>query len=356
MKLSLVRLFPVLSLFAPASCVSLSSSSSPTLLTEAQGPGVYASETAVVGTRFPVTVRTLSLPGGDCGAGPCPPGSDALTAMSAECDASACTAVVDTASTDVATFLVTPTVAGATVLHVHVRGGSGDYSDTLAMTFVPTSHIEVHEGDAQPRILNRVKYASLPGSKLDWTITLESDDGTRLAAEASRIRATVDGAAFAAVPNSMGDPSYVTLAAMQPGTSAVHLTLGAVTRSVSLSVIDAQEVTRVEFHPVPVATPEQEYGETLEGPDVFSASAATSLTVSLLKGWAPYALVLRTKSGAPAMGGASHLSVVPLDLGTVVAVDDGFLTLQSDATRAGTGSLTGTVGSATVSIPVVLTD
>jgi hypothetical protein len=256
----------------------------------------------------------------------------------------------------VPTFVVTPTAAGPTVLHVHVRADGSDSSDTLPMTFFASGHIEVHEGDPRPRILNRVKYASLAGSKLDWQITLESDAGTRLAADPSSVQVMVDGAAFGVTPNSMGDPSYVTLQAMQPGMAMVHMTLGASTRSLSLSVVDAADVTGVEFHPVLAAPPDQTDSETLEGPDVFSGNAATSLTVSLLQGSSDWGLVLHTRSGALAMGGASHLGIVPQDLGALVTVDDGFLTLQSDRTSDATGSLTGTIGSAAVSVPVVLTN
>src|SRR5258707_6045048 len=123
-----------LAFIALAGCVVASSSSAlPTVLTtDAEGPGVYSPTFALVGTPFPVLVRAISLPGGNCGVAPCPGGGPNLTAVSAECDDHACTAVVRADAQGVPTFLVTPTAAGPTMLHVHVRGANGDdYSDTL---------------------------------------------------------------------------------------------------------------------------------------------------------------------------------------------------------------------------------
>ena len=358
MRFSLFLLAVLMLAFSGCSASSSSSRSlSGVLLTEAQGPGVYESRSALVGTPFPVTVMTLGLPEGICGMGPCSGGEEELTATSAECDASACSAVVSADATGVPTFTVTPTAAGATVLHVHLRGTSGrDYSDTLAMTFVAAAHLEVHES-LQP-ILNRVKYADLPGSELTWQITLDSDDGESLAADASQVEATVEGSAYALGSNSKQDPSYITLDAVQPGTSIVHLGLGASSRSVALSVIDASQVTGVEFHPIPAVTVDQRIAQTLEGPDVFSADAVTSLTETTsqgLDGSSAWAVVLHTKSGALAMGGASLLSVLPKGLASVTTFDDGFFTLRTGGADATTGTLTGTIGSAVASVPVVLT-
>jgi hypothetical protein len=350
---------PVLML-AFAGCSASSSSPrslSGVLLTEAQGPGVYESTSALVGTPFPVTVRALGLPEGNCGTGPCPGGGEGLTAISAECDASACSAVVSADATGVPTFTVTPTAAGATVLHVHLRGTSGrDYSDTVAMTFVAAAHLEVHES-LMP-ILNRVKYADLPGSELTWQITLDSDDGESLAADASQLQTAVEGGAYALGSNSKQDPSYITLDAVQPGTTVVHLSLGASSRLLSLSVIDASQVTGAEFHPIPAATVDQAIAQTLEGPDVFSADAVTSLTETTsqgLDGSSAWAVVLHTKSGALAMGGASLLSVVPKAFASVTTFDDGFFTLRTGGSDAATGTLTGTIGSAVVAVPIALT-
>jgi hypothetical protein len=352
---------PALLALGLASCGSPSSSSSPSLsgvlLTEAQGPGVYESKSALVGTPFPVTVSALGLPDGDCGIGPCPAGSEELTAISAECEAGACSAVVSVDATGVPTFMVTPTVAGSTVLHVHLRGTSGrGYSDTLALTFVASAHLEVHESLLP--LLNRVKYADLPGSELTWQITLDSDDGVSLAADASQAQAAVEGSAYALGSNSKQDPSYITLDAVQPGTAVVQLSLGASSRSLSLSVIDVSDVTGVEFHAIPPATEDQTIAQTLEGPDVFSPDAVTSLTETTaqgLDGSSAWAVVLHTKSGALAMGGAALLSVVPKAFGSVATFDDGLFKLWADPTSSTTGTLTGTIGSALVSVPIVLT-
>jgi hypothetical protein len=351
---------PLVLPLALASCSSPSSSPSLSgvLLTEAQGPGVYESDSALVGTPFPVTVRALGLPEGNCGIGPCPAGGEELTAISAECDASACSAVVNADETNVPTFMVTPTVAGPAVLHVHLRGTSGrDYSDTLALTFVASAHIEVHESLAP--LLNRVKYADLPGSGLGWQITLDSDDGESLAADASQVQATVEGGAYALVSNSKQDPSYITLEAVQPGTAVVHLSLGDSTRSLSLSVIDVSDVTGVEFHSIPPEAMDQVLIPTLEGPDVFSPDAVTSLSETTLQGLdgsSAWAIVLHTKSGALAMGGAGLLSVVPEAFASVAAFDGGGgFNLWADPTSSTTGTLTGTIGSALVSVPIVLT-
>ncbi len=136
----------------------------------------------------------------------------------------------------------------------------------------------------------------------------------------------------------------------------MRVSLGASARSLSLSVVDVSDVTGVEVHAIPTPTVDQRLAETLEGPDVFSAAAVTSVTESLLQGGSTWALVLHTKSGAPAMGGASRLGLAPQDLGSIVTSEDGVFTLQSDRTSAATGKLTGTIGGAVVSLPVVLTD
>jgi hypothetical protein len=221
------------------------------------------------------------------------------------------------------------------------------------MTFLAAAHIEVHEAP----ILNRVKYAALQGAKLNWQITLDSDDGKRLAADLSTIQTTLDGAAYALRSNSKREPDYITLEAVQPGNAMVHLGLGASARSISLSVIDVSEVTSVEFHPIPVATSDQRYAETLEGPDVFSADAVTSLAESRSQqDWARWALVLQTRSGTLAMGGASLLRVDPQDLGAVVTFDDGFFTFQGNLLGPTSGTLTGTIGSAVLSVPFTVTN
>src|SRR5215471_3865666 len=135
------------------------------LLALPQSPGTYTSDYALVGTRFPVVATLLSLPGGDCGGGPCPSASETLTAVSATCDGDACSAVADAATDGAAHFLVTPTRAGQTVVHLHARGESGDdFSGSVNLTFVSSAHVEVHHDDHQlTPLVNRSKYAALPG-------------------------------------------------------------------------------------------------------------------------------------------------------------------------------------------------
>jgi hypothetical protein len=72
------------------------------------------------------------------------------------------------------------------------------------------------------------------------------------------------------------------------------------------------------------------------------------------------AVLLRTKSGVPAMGGASKLSLAPADLGSVedapgAALDDAILLIQPE-TIAGSGSVTGTIGAVAVDQPVEVTN
>ena len=244
------------------------SSTSPQLLAVAEGPGAPMTDHALVGTRFPVLVTSFGLPLGDCGGGPCPPPTEALTAVSAECDGNRCLAVASGGPQGVATFLVTPTSPGTTTLHFQVRTSGGDLvGGSTALTFVSSGHVELHSDPQQESpILDRTKYASLPGNTFNWQMTLDGDDGTRLAADPALLAVTFGGGAFAPGSNTTGDPSYVTLVATKPGTSTLHLAVGAKTRDVSLTVIDPSDVTGVEFRSVTSKTPTQLFDASLESP------------------------------------------------------------------------------------------
>lgn len=355
-----MRVALALTFLGLACCSSSASTGSSGLLTLAHGPGADLADHALVGTRFPVTVSPFSLPGGDCGIGLCPPPSETLTLVSAECDGSACEVAHGTFQGQPA-FLVTPTAPGPTVLHVHVRDDAGnELEDTLDLTFVASAHVEVHADASQIiPLVDRAKYASLPGNELTWQVTLEADDGTRLAADTGLVTVTVEGNAYAkgSAPES-NDPSDFTLRAAQPGTSTVHLAVGTSVRDVGITVIAPEEVVAAELRSSPALTSSGAFDAKLEGPDPFSATAVSSLKVPLTADQSMWAVVLHTKSGVLAMGGASLLAVSPSRGVAAVTnapadgIDDGILVVTTDTSSPTNGLLTGVIGGAKVSLPV----
>lgn len=341
------------------SCSSSSASKHDSLLLLPQGPG-FASSNAAVGVPFLMAATEFSLPGGSCGSGPCPPGAEHVTVTAASCGAGECTVTLTPNSQ---TFEVLPTRAGMVTLHAEARGDSGtEYTGDAEMTFAATAHLEVrNDGENLAPLLDRTKYAVLPGARLDWQVTLEDDAGHRLAAESANMTATFDaGDVFGAVLQTTGQyrEGLLAVTAKAPGKATLHLTLGGITRDVPLVVEEPARVTGASFHALTLAYDVKGVDATsLTGPDVVGPRVA-SLTMKTFDLGAAWALLLETSDGQPTLGGASKLTLTPGTLGkradyTMGSEDEGLLVVTG--ARPGTGTVTGTIGSATISIPFTVT-
>ena len=142
---------------AMAACATLVSCSSSTegkaggLLLLPQGPG-FASSNAALDVPFMMAAAVFSLPGGSCGSGPCPPGSENVTVTAASCGAGECTV---TLTPGAATFEVLPTRAGMVTVHAEARGDSGArYSGDAVGEMCRHRHALATVGD-DPRRLGR---------------------------------------------------------------------------------------------------------------------------------------------------------------------------------------------------------
>lgn len=338
----------------PLSCSSSSDAKRGGLLLLPQGPGL-ASSNAAVGVPFLVDAAVLSLPGGSCGAGPCPPASEHVTVTAASCGGGECSV---TLTPDSQTFEVLPNRAGMATIHAEARGDSGTkYSGDATMTFATSAHLEVrNDGSNLAPLLDRTKYAVLPGAQLQWQLTVEDDAGHRLAAETTTLTASFDGSnVFTADLKTTGQyqEGRLIVTAKSPGKATLHLALGAITRDIPLVVEDPARVTGASFHALTLAYDAVGVDATsLTGPDVVG-QRVSSLTMKSYDLGAAWALVLETSDGQPTLGGASKLSLAPSRLGMMADYasgeqDDGLLVVTS--AKPGTGTVTGTIGAATVSI------
>ena len=349
---------------AMAACATLLSCSSSTegkaggLLLLPQGPGFTLSN-AALDVPFVMVATVFSLPGGSCGSGPCPPGSENVTVTAASCGAGECTV---TLTPGAATFEVLPTRAGMVTVHAEARGDSGArYSGDAMMAFATSAHLEVrNDGSNLAPLLDRTKYAVLPGTRLHWQLTLEDDAGHRLAAESANLTATFDGSdVFTADLQTTGQyrEGMLAVTAKSPGKATLHLALGAIKRDFALVVEDPAHVTGASFHALTLAYDAKGVTATsLTGPDVV-AQSVSSLTMKSYDLGAAWAVVLQTSDGQPTLGGASKLALTPSTLGNTAdyangAEDDGLLVVSH--AKAGMGTVTGTIGGATVSIPITV--
>jgi hypothetical protein len=344
---------------ALVACSSSSASKHDSLLLLPQGPG-FASSNAAVGIPFLMAATEFSLPGGSCGSGPCPPGAEHVTVTAASCGAGECTVTLTPNSQ---TFEVLPTRAGMVTVHAEARGDSGtEYSGDAEMTFAPTAHLEVrNDGSNLAPLLDRTKYAVLPGAQLHWQLTLEDDAGHHLAAESANLTAAFDGTdVFTADLQTTGQyqEGMLGVTAKAPGKATLHIALGALTRDVALVVEDPARVTGASFHALTLAYDAKGVGATsLTGPDVVG-ERVTSLTMKTYDLGAAWALVLETSDGQRTLGGASKLTLTPGSLGkrsdyTTSGEDEGLLVVTS--AKPGMGTITGTIGGATISIPFAVT-
>ncbi len=337
------------------SCTSSGADKAGGLLLLPQGPG-FASSNAALGVPFLMAAAVFSLPGGSCGGGPCPAGSENVTVTAASCGAGECTV---TLTPGAATFEVLPTRAGMVTVHAEARGDSGSsYSGDAQMTFAASAHLEVRNGGSNlAPLLDRTKYAVLPGAQLHWQLTLEDDAGHRLAAEAAHMTAAFDSAdVFTADLKTTGQyqEGMLAVTAKSPGKATLHLALGAITRDVALVVEDPARVTGASFHALTLAYDASGVLATsLTGPDVVAQRVST-LTMKSYDLGAAWALVLETSDGQLALGGASKLALTPSKLGETPdyasgSQDDGLLVVSH--AKPGMGTVTGTIGTATVWIP-----
>ena len=350
---------------AAAACGALLSCSSSTegkrngLVLLPQAPGSL-SASAAVGVPFLMGTFVLSLPGGSCGSGACPPASEHVTVTAAACGAGECTVTLTPNSQD---FEVLPSREGKVKVHAEARGDSGtQYSGDADMTFVPTAHLEVRNNASNlAPLLDRTKYAVLPGAKLRWQLTLEDDAGHPLAASSANMTATFDGTdVFTALLETTGQyrEGLLTVTAKAPGRATLHLALGTITRDVPLVVEDPVRVTGASFHAMTLAYDARGVSATsLTGPDLVGPRV-TALTMKSFDLGGMWALLLETSDGQATLGGASKLTLTPARLGQTRdyadGTDDEGLLIVTGA-KAGTGTLTGTIGSATVSIPFTVT-
>lgn len=337
------------------SCSSSSDDKGGGLLLLPQGPG-FASSNAALGVPFVMAAAVFSLPGGSCGGGPCPAGSENVTVTAASCGAGECTI---TLTPDGPTFEVLPTRAGMVKVHAEARGDSGTrYSGDAQMTFATSAHLEVrNDGSNLAPLLDRTKYAVLPGAQLHWQLTLEDDAGHHLAAKSAQLTATFDGGdVFTADLQTTGQyrEGMLAVTAKGPGKATLHLALGAITRDVALVVEDPARVTGASFHALTLAYDAKGVLATsLTGPDVVG-QPVSSLTMKSYDLGAAWALLLETSDGQLTLGGASKLALSPSKLGETAdyangAEDDGLLVVRH--AKPGMGTVTGTIGGTTVSIP-----
>ena len=341
------------------SCSSATEGKHNGLLLLPQGPGL-ASSNAALGVPFLMVATVFSLPSGSCGSGACPPGSEHVTVTAASCGAGECTVIL---TPDSQTFEVQPTRAGMVRVHAEARGDSGtQYSGDAEMSFSTSAHLEVrNDGSNLAPLLDRTKYAVLPGAQLHWQITLEDDVGHRLAAKSANMTATFDGSdVFTSVLQTTGQyrEGMLTVAAKGPGQATLHLALGAITRDVPLGVEDPARVTGASFHALTLAYDAKGVTATsLTGPDVVGQKVS-SLAMKPYDLGAAWAVVLETSDGRPTLGGASRLALTPANLGKTADYatggdDDGLLVVTS--AKTGTGTVTGTIGGAMISIPFTVT-
>lgn len=324
-----------------------------------QGPGSLSAR-AAVGVPFVIGTFVLSLPGGSCGGGACPPASEHVTVTAAACSAGECTVTLMPNSQD---FEVLPTRVGKVKVHAEARGDSGtQYSGDAELTFVATAHLEVRNNASNlSPLLDRTKYAALPGAKLHWQIKLEDDTGHSLAASSANMTATFDSTdVFTANLETTGQyrEGLLTVTAKGPGKATLHLALGAITRDVPLVVEDPARVTGASFHAMNLAYDAREVSATsLTGPDLVGPRV-TALTMKSFDFGGLWALVLETSDGQATLGGASKLTLTPANLGQTrdyaSGTDDEGLFIVTGA-KAGTGTVAGTIGSATISIPFTVT-
>jgi hypothetical protein len=337
------------------SCSNASEDKAGGLLLLPQGPGL-ASSNAAVGVPFMMAAAVFSLPGGSCGSGPCPAGAEKVTVTAASCGAGECTVTLTPGG---ATFEVLPTRAGMVTVHAEARGDSGTrYGGDAQMTFGTSAHLEVrNDGSNLAPLLDRTKYAVLPGAQLHWQLTLEDDAGHHLAAEGEQLTATFDGGdVFTADLQTTGQYQVGMLAvtAKSPGKATLHLALGAITRDFVLVVEEPARVTGASFHALTLAYDAKGVLATsLTGPDVVG-QPVSSLMMKTYDLGAAWALVLETSDGQPTLGGASTLALTPSTLGETAdyasgSEDDGILVVSH--AKPGTGTVTGTIGAAKVSIP-----
>jgi hypothetical protein len=327
----------------------------PVLLTSANGPGNLAPKNAVVGVPFPVQVAELALPGGNCGLAMCPPAIEPLTLVEATCDGGACTARNDGAvmGGSAPAFIVTPTAAGPTTVHVTVRRPSGEtLRDELRMTFLTTATIGVND-HAYKRMVGRTRRASLVGTTLEWLVTLDAPDGTHCAATADAFTMTIDGDAFGpsgALENEIGVHS---LAAARAGTSHVRFAVGTIARDISLRAIDPADVTAVELHTLTTPPDTKEDTIDVEAEDGVSADPLSAATVSVSYEATEWVVVVRTSDGTLAVGGADRVTLTPSSMGELSTVNGGTV-VSFMPHKNGGATLTAAIGAGVLSVPVTI--
>ena len=350
----LLRLLPFLAALAPAACsVSLADDKPPVLFTQASGPGSFAPKTAVVGVPFPVQVAELALPGGNCGLSLCPPGVEQLTLVSASCEGATCTTRTDGTLQGGPAFLVTPTTAGPTTVHVTVRRPSGaTMEDTLPMTFLDTGTIGVRD-HAYKMLVGRVAHASLVGTELTWKVTLEGPDGKDCAATTDAFAMHVDGDAFGPTGALESEAGVQHLRAQHAGVSHVRFSVGAATRTVALTAVGPADVTAIELHALTSSPNTPLDSLDVEAEDGVAPDADMAPAVHVSYEDSHWVVLLRMRDGTTAVGGADKFAVAPSAIATLSA-PAGSATLALTPHRNGTGTLAATVGTATISLPLTI--
>jgi hypothetical protein len=335
---------------AVACTLSVAGDKPPVLYTQAYGPGVYASTTAVVGVPFPVTVSELALPGGNCGGTMCPPSIEVLSLVGASCDDGACTATTDGKVQASPAFVVTPTKPGPTTLHVTVKARSGaTYEDTLALTIAASGTIGVYD-HAYKELVGRTRRASLVGTDFAWLVTLEAN-GKRCAASLDAFAVTIDGDAFAPTGAINNEPGVQLLKATRPGTAHVRVVAGTATRDIALTAADPADVTAIELHALTVPPGPPQDKLDVEAEDNVAPDALATANVSVSYEKTEWAVLVRLKDGTTAIGGADQLSIIPAGLGKTGSVNGVVLAFSPQKNHV-TGTVTGTIGAASLSIPL----
>ncbi len=316
---------------------STSSSNVRSAITYVTSSPLGLAERGIVGVPFLLTpfVQTdaFDLPGS----------APNTTAVSASCDGDACTAEV--ASDHPGTFRITPTKAQATNVNVHVDNAqAGALSGSYAMTFAaPGASVVINL--SSPNIdIDHLAYASLPGATFDlggWP----GFDG-REAGFDGAVTWTADSDAFA-LTSSRTDGQSETFTASHPGVAHVTITAGPVSRTAAFTVADVATTKSVALHALaPLSAPSDEIALSQDlSPDPVASVDVSSVDVS-------FAVVLTMADGSKAVGGAEKLTATPAGLVKLAARNHGELLVASVVRAApGKGTISGTIGTATFTIP-----
>jgi hypothetical protein len=299
-------------------------------------------ESAIVGVPFLLTpfVQTDALEA---------PGTHGnTTALSASCDGDACTA--EPAADHPGTFRITPTKAQATNVNVRVNNSqAGALSGSYPMTFADPASVVI--ALSAPDIdVDHLLFASLPGAAFvvgAWP----AFNGREMAFDGA-VTWTTDSDAFA-LTSDMSDGRAQTLTAVHPGTAHVTMTAGPLTRVGVFTVADVTKATSIALHAAPMSATESDAARAAAKSEIALSQGIVAdpvATVDVTGLDVSFAVVITMADGSKAIGGAAQLTPSPPGLVKLESHHhDEIVTVSKQAT--GKGTISATIGSATLSIP-----